>query len=277
MNSLTSASFARSGPQIPLLLRCSIAVPLVLTNTMLSLTSLSTWTYLWTTVIGEIVTSLPYAYATHIGTTLVHDKGHADPLMMLMSFVGLAASVAMMWKIGVVATTVLKERGGLDYQLTKVESCGSMHGMDWDGLGGASLPRLRRSHTRRNLAKPDAGGGGGEGMKAAQPAGGGRFELGVLQTQPACPLTRPCHPQLHHSTRSRPAGLARETLRTRRKQRAGCSATTWHLAVAWSWTARRPSSDHLSGRFSSSCSVLCAVPERGREHNRYNSVYNCRV
>ena len=51
------AAFQEHGWQIPLLIRCSPISPVVITNILLSLTSITPWTYLWTTFIGELVSA----------------------------------------------------------------------------------------------------------------------------------------------------------------------------------------------------------------------------
>jgi len=109
-------ALAADGWQISLLIRCSPVSPVVITNILLSLTSISQLSYTWTVFVGEVVTSFPYAYATHIGATLVSSEQRVqDPLMLFVSFVGLAASVAIAWKVGVVAKAVLQEHTDLDY------------------------------------------------------------------------------------------------------------------------------------------------------------------
>ena len=101
----------RDGWHIPLLLRCSPVSPVVLTNILLALTSISQTTFVWTLCVGEIVTSFPYAYAAHIGTTLASSSGHGrDPLMLTTSVLGLGATVAVAWKISMVAKSLLEER-----------------------------------------------------------------------------------------------------------------------------------------------------------------------
>lgn len=57
------AALAEHGWQIPLLVRCSPISPVVLTNVALALTSVSTFDYVWTILVGEALTNLPYAYA----------------------------------------------------------------------------------------------------------------------------------------------------------------------------------------------------------------------
>ena len=87
-----------------MLVRCSPLSPVVLTNILLALTSISHRTYLVTLFVGEVVTSLPYAYAAHIGSVLAApgERGR-DPVMIAGSFIGLAASIAVAWKVGVIA------------------------------------------------------------------------------------------------------------------------------------------------------------------------------
>lgn len=102
------AALAEHGYAIPLLIRCSPVSPVVLTNTLLSLTSVRPFTYLWTTLVGEIVTSTPIAYAAHVGTHL--GDARRAPLTLAGSLVGLIASVVFAWKVGVVARETLRER-----------------------------------------------------------------------------------------------------------------------------------------------------------------------
>ena len=102
---------AADGWQISLLIRCSTASPLVITTALFALTSISQFTFLWTLYIGEIVTSLPYAYATHIGEQLVDkQQRHQDPMLLVLSFVGLGASVVVAWKVSLLAKSVLEDR-----------------------------------------------------------------------------------------------------------------------------------------------------------------------
>merc|ERR1712216_585917 len=83
----------------------------VITNILLSLTSISEFAYLWTVFIGEIVPSFPYAYATHVGASLyASEEGRRDPVMLTVSFITLAATVANAWKVGVLAKAALQER-----------------------------------------------------------------------------------------------------------------------------------------------------------------------
>ena len=85
---------------------------MVLTNVLLSLTSVSQFTYLWTTLVGEVLTSLPYAYATHVGLNTLEIGLQQDPLLLLLSCLGICASLAIAWKVGVVAKALLEQRTG---------------------------------------------------------------------------------------------------------------------------------------------------------------------
>ena len=99
---------AAEGWQISLLIRCSPASPLVITNTLLALTSISQLSFLWTVLVGEIVTSFPFAYATYVGEQLV--DGQKSPMLLVSSFIGLGASIAVTWKVSLLAKSVLEER-----------------------------------------------------------------------------------------------------------------------------------------------------------------------
>jgi uncharacterized membrane protein YdjX (TVP38/TMEM64 family) len=98
------------GPMLALLIRLSPLSPMVLTNVLLSLTSLSHCHYLWTTAIGIIPGNLPYAYAAEVGITLA-DTDHQDPLMITLTLIGLAASVGIAIKVALLARTALRKHG----------------------------------------------------------------------------------------------------------------------------------------------------------------------
>lgn len=106
------ASLAKHGWTIPLLIRCNTASPIVLTNVLLALTSLPSRTYLWTTFVGEVFTSFPFAYATYVGVHL-SDLRH-DPLVLATSVLSLGVSLAIAWKVGVIAREMLSARAGFE-------------------------------------------------------------------------------------------------------------------------------------------------------------------
>ena len=62
---------------------------------------------------GETLTSLPYAYATHVGLDTLEIGLQQDPLLLLLSCLGIAASLAIAWKVGVVAKALLEQRTGM--------------------------------------------------------------------------------------------------------------------------------------------------------------------
>ena len=59
-------------------------------------------------LVGEIVTSFPFAYATYVGEQLV--DGQKSPMLLVSSFIGLGASIAVTWKVSLLAKSVLEER-----------------------------------------------------------------------------------------------------------------------------------------------------------------------
>jgi uncharacterized membrane protein YdjX (TVP38/TMEM64 family) len=98
------------GPMLALLIRLSPLSPMVLTNILLSLTSLSHFHYLWTTAIGIIPGNLPYAYAAEVGVTLADTK-HQDPVMLTLTIIGLAASLGIALKVASLARRALRKHG----------------------------------------------------------------------------------------------------------------------------------------------------------------------
>ena len=103
------AALAEHGWQIPLLVRCSPISPVVLTNVALALTSVSTVDYVWTLLVGEALTNLPYAYAAQLGLSIAHADLAHDPLMLCVSVAGLGASIAIAWKVAVVTRRLLQQ------------------------------------------------------------------------------------------------------------------------------------------------------------------------
>lgn len=92
-------ALAEQGSQIALLIRVAPVAPMVLTNILLGLTSISTWTYLWTCAIGLIPSNLPYAYGAQLGASLASEFPPSDPVMLTMTILGFVASVAIAWKV----------------------------------------------------------------------------------------------------------------------------------------------------------------------------------
>ena len=104
------SALSEQGWQIALLIRLSPASPMVATNVLLALTSISVPTYLWTTF-GIIPANLPYAYAAVIGAELAHEFPPKDPVMLSMSLIGFVATCLIAWKVGSIATKILRSHG----------------------------------------------------------------------------------------------------------------------------------------------------------------------
>lgn len=64
------AALTAEGYQIALLIRIAPVSPMVLSNVLLALTSISLWTYFWTTFVGLLPANLPYAYGAQLGMSL---------------------------------------------------------------------------------------------------------------------------------------------------------------------------------------------------------------
>lgn len=108
------AALTAQGWQIALLIRVAPISPMVLTNILLSLTSIPLHTYLWTCFLGIFPANLPYAYAAQAGVALSEGFPPKDPVMLIITIVGLLASLAIAWKIGVIAKRLLKRHGITD-------------------------------------------------------------------------------------------------------------------------------------------------------------------
>ena len=171
------------GFQIALLIRLAPVAPLVLSNVLLSMTSISQRTYLWTTAVGIVPSNLPFAYVALVGKSMLHEFPPRDPLILSLSLLGLLASVLIAWKIGRIATRVLNRHGIDGSSIPRVAS-------QIDGIDGAAAayatsdcpsdPRGEQIHSEptspripvsdgRDAEGGAAGGGGGGGG-----SGGGR-------------------------------------------------------------------------------------------------------
>jgi uncharacterized membrane protein YdjX (TVP38/TMEM64 family) len=93
------AALTAQGYQVALLIRLAPVAPMVLTNILLSLTSLPLGTYLWTCAIGIVPANLPYAYAAELGISLSEEFPPKDPVMLTMTIIGFVASVGIAWKV----------------------------------------------------------------------------------------------------------------------------------------------------------------------------------
>ena len=105
------AAITREGYKIPLLLRLTPVMPVVLTNAMLSLTSVDALTFTWTTFVGFIPSGVPYAYAAVVGEQVMNEFPPRDPLLLGISVLGLVATLLVVYKIGQIAAATLAELG----------------------------------------------------------------------------------------------------------------------------------------------------------------------
>lgn len=163
------AAITADGPWLALLIRLSPLSPMVLTNFLLSLTSISPFHYVWTTALGVIPGNLPYAYAAEVGASLA-DTGHQvcaleervggragreshpsrgprpcsngyadrppntpraqDPLMLGMTVVGMVASLGIALKIASIARRALR-RHGIDGAPSELRPAVGGNAEDW--------------------------------------------------------------------------------------------------------------------------------------------------
>ena len=179
-------AIVEEGFQIALLIRLAPVAPLVLSNVLLSMTSISQRTYLWTTAVGIVPSNLPFAYVALVGKSMLHEFPPRDPLILSLSLLGLLASVLIAWKIGRIATRVLNRHGIDGSSIPRVAS-------QIDGIDGAAAayatsdcpsdPRGEQIHSEPTSpripvtdgrdAEGGAAGGGGSGGGGGG-GGGGR-------------------------------------------------------------------------------------------------------
>jgi uncharacterized membrane protein YdjX (TVP38/TMEM64 family) len=82
-------AITQEGYQIALLIRLAPIAPLVLSNILLSMTSISQRTYVWTTAVGCLPANLPFAYVALVGKSMLEEFPPRDPVILILSFVGL--------------------------------------------------------------------------------------------------------------------------------------------------------------------------------------------
>ena len=105
------SALSAEGWQIALLIRLAPVAPLVVSNILLSLTSIRQRTYVWTTFVGTIPSNLPFAYAAQLGLSLANEFPPKDPVVLTMTIVGFIASALVAWKIGRIARRTLRKHG----------------------------------------------------------------------------------------------------------------------------------------------------------------------
>ena len=164
-------AIVQEGWQIALLIRLAPVAPLVLSNVLLAMTSISPWTYIWTSAVGFVPANLPFAYAAQLGKSMAQEFPPKDPVLLTMSILGLVASVAIAWKIGRIATRVLSKHGlgggggggGGAGDAAADGRCGtsSTAQLELRGVEPGHPPTLQ-------MAAADDGGGGGVGQHGAR-------------------------------------------------------------------------------------------------------------
>ena len=136
--------------KIPLLVRSTPVMPVVLTNFLLALTSIDTWTYTWTVTVGMIPSGLPYAYGAVVGEAVLKEFPPKDPLLLLLSLIGLVATVLAVYKVGSIATHELS-KAGVESPMTRNGSStttsfgSSSNGGSSTSLSSAPVPAPSRS------------------------------------------------------------------------------------------------------------------------------------
>jgi uncharacterized membrane protein YdjX (TVP38/TMEM64 family) len=93
------AAIVRERWKIPLLVRSTPVMPVVLTNFLLAMTAIDDWTYTWTTGVGMIPSGLPYVYAAVVGEQVMEQFPPTDPFLLVLSLVGLLATILAVYYV----------------------------------------------------------------------------------------------------------------------------------------------------------------------------------
>merc|ERR1712073_100505 len=86
-------------------------MPAVPANLLLALTSIDSWTFLWTAVCGFIVGNIPFVYAGFVGAQVLEEFPPRNPVLLFISLLGLAATLLVTWKLGSIASSELHKAG----------------------------------------------------------------------------------------------------------------------------------------------------------------------
>ena len=105
------AAIVADGFRIPLLLRLTVVMPVVLGNALLSLTSVDAFTYTWTTLVGFTLASLPYAYGALVGKEMMEEFPPTDPVLIASTVFSLLATALCVFKVAEIAVVELRKAG----------------------------------------------------------------------------------------------------------------------------------------------------------------------
>ena len=118
--------------RIIVLLRVSPLIPFGLSSLLLSFTPLPLQSFALATAAGVLPGALPFAYAGKLSGNLV-DSEDLDRLQMLLSALGLAATVAVSWRLAGVARDAL--------EATSTRNSATSAGLAFAEEGGGNVPR----------------------------------------------------------------------------------------------------------------------------------------
>jgi uncharacterized membrane protein YdjX (TVP38/TMEM64 family) len=139
--------------KIIVLLRISPLVPFGLSSLLLSFTPVPLGVYAAATAAGVLPGALPFAYAGKLSGALVVDSGGTDVLHLLLSALGLAATVGVSWRLAGVA------RDALEATSARISSStGLMVSAEEGGTERDTSSSLRRNSSSGQLRSTGAAG-----------------------------------------------------------------------------------------------------------------------
>ena len=106
------AALVEDGATIAILWRIAPIAPFVLSSALISLTSITRETYLWTTLVGCVPSALPILLGAQVaGRAVVGDESDRSPLALAISVLSVLAAVLLAVKLGRVAVATFRRHG----------------------------------------------------------------------------------------------------------------------------------------------------------------------
>eukprot|EP00316_Scyphosphaera_apsteinii_P016619 CAMPEP_0119312550 /NCGR_PEP_ID=MMETSP1333-20130426/26877_1 /TAXON_ID=418940 /ORGANISM="Scyphosphaera apsteinii, Strain RCC1455" /LENGTH=191 /DNA_ID=CAMNT_0007317191 /DNA_START=167 /DNA_END=742 /DNA_ORIENTATION=+ len=103
-------AITQEGVCMALMWRVSPFAPFVLSSAILSITSISRWTYLWTTFVGTIPSTIPLLLGVSMGREVTRGD-QVNPLMVALNSLGLIAALYIVIRLGKLSMSVFRRHG----------------------------------------------------------------------------------------------------------------------------------------------------------------------
>ena len=116
------AALVEDGVTIAILWRVAPIAPYVLSSALLSLTSIARSTFLWTTLVGNVPSTLPILLsASAVGQVSSGGESDSGPLSMAVNAISIVAAILVAFKLGRIAVHTLGRHGFAALHADEVE------------------------------------------------------------------------------------------------------------------------------------------------------------